>query len=60
MAAEALLAFASYRPSEDEAGIDPRLELATVGALLVNEGIQHLRAISKTEMRLVLIKPEET
>jgi hypothetical protein len=55
LAAEALLSFVSYQPSEDENGIDPRREQAIVGALLLNEGIAHLRAISKAEIRAVFV-----
>lgn len=53
MAADALLEFVSYRPSADADGIDPHREAALAGALLVNEAIGHLRAISKTDIRIV-------
>lgn len=55
MAAEALLAFRCYEPSEDERGLDPHRELATVGALLCNEALCHLRAISKSEIHALML-----
>ncbi len=42
-------------PPEDE--WHPQHHLALVGALLVNEAIGHLRAISKTQISAVVVEP---
>jgi hypothetical protein len=54
LAAESLLAFVAYRPNPDDPR-SPELELALVGALLVNEAIGHLRAISRADIKAIVV-----
>lgn len=54
LAAEAILALAEHRASDSGPS-----ELALVGALLENEKLCHLRAISGKEFRVFLPSSEE-